>query len=427
MKSGFMAAMLLATSATAQTPQLTAAQSDPMKLGLMQGSPVPRDKQVRFDDGSQFGFPKLRWAFSNQQALLATATVHRAGAPSPLAVALRQDLDAVPFTTLDGRKTTWGEAFDLNYTDGIVVLHKGRVVYERYAGALAPDGRHIAMSVTKSFVGTLALLLMSEGRLDESRTVASYVPELAKSGFGNATIRQLMDMRTAIAFDEDYTGTGLSDVVKMAIAAGMAPPPPGYVGPDGNFAFAASLGGNGAHGGDFVYRTPNTIALQWVVERVGGAPFAVQLAERVWKPMGMDLEASVNVDRIGTAFGGGGLNANLRDMARFGEMVRNNGRWNGRQILPPAVVKMILAPGDVQAFANAKYPGLDGGSYANQWWHRASGQTMAVGVHGQAIYVDPVNQMVIARFASNPVASNRSIHPISLPAYDALAAFLNKR
>ena len=88
MKSGFMAAMLLATSATAQTPQLTAAQSDPMKLGLMQGSPVPRDKQVRFDDGSQFGFPKLRWAFSNQQALLATATVHRAGAPSPLAVAL---------------------------------------------------------------------------------------------------------------------------------------------------------------------------------------------------------------------------------------------------------------------------------------------------------------------------------------------------
>ena len=422
------AALALAVPAAAQAPAapLTAAQSTPAALGLMQGSPPPADKQVRWDDASMFGFPKTRWSFSNIQALVPTATIGRAGATSPLPAAPNAKLDAVAFTTLTGTPTTWGDAFDTNYTDGIIVLHKGRVVYERYAGALTPEGRHIAFSVTKSFVGTLAELLIHEGKLDESRTVASYVPELAQSGFGNATIRQLMDMRTAIAFNEDYAGAGLSDINRMTIAGAVAPAHPGYKGPDGSYAFTASLAGNGPHGGNFIYRTPNTQALQWVVERVGGAPFAVQLSDRIWKPMGMEQEATVAVDRLGTAFGGGGMNANLRDYARFGEMLRNGGRWNGKQILPPAVVKSILTPGDAEAFAAAKYNGLDGGSYRSQWWHRAGGQTMAVGIHGQSIYIDPKAQMVIARFASFPVATNRVINATTLPGYDAIAAALNK-
>jgi CubicO group peptidase (beta-lactamase class C family) len=107
-------------------------------------------------------------------------------------------------------------------------------------------------------------------------------------------------------------------------------------------------------------------------------------------------------------------------------MIRLGGRWNGKQILPPAVVKSILTAGDPAAFAGTKYPGLEGGSYRSQWWHRAGGQTYAVGIHGQAIYIDPKAEMVIARFASHPVASNRSINPTTLPAYDAIAAHLSK-
>jgi CubicO group peptidase (beta-lactamase class C family) len=418
-----LAALLVAAPALAQSPP-GAAQSDPAAAGLMRGSPVPPERQVRWDDGSMWVFPKTRWAFSNQQALVPTAAIAREGAVSPLPRALRRDLDSVAFTTLDGKPMTWGEAFDANYTDGILVLHRGRIVYERYASALDANGRHIAMSVTKSFVGTLAELLIHEGRLEDGRTVASYVPELAASGFGNATLRQLLDMRTAIAFSEDYAGQGLSDVNRMAFATGMAPSPPGFNGPTGSFAFAASLAASGAHGGDFVYRTPNTMALQWVVERVGGAPLATQIADRFWKPMGMAQEATLNVDRIGTAFGGGGLNANLADLARFGEMIRRGGRWNGRQILPPAVVRAILSPGDAAAFAGTRYPGLDGGSYSSQWWHRAGGQVMAVGVHGQGIYIDPKAELVIVRFASHPVATNRAINPVTIPAYDAITARL---
>lgn len=434
MKIRLSAALLLAVamplsavSAKAEpAAPLDAQQSDPVKLGLMQGSPVPADKQVRFDNGSAFRFPTLRWAFSNEQALMPTAVVKRQGPASALEVALRDDLDAITFRTLDDRQLTWGEAFDAYYADGVVVLHKGKIIYERYAGALQPDGRHIAMSVTKSYVGTLALLLIEEGALDPKRTVASYVPELAESGFGDATVQQVLDMRTAIAFDEDYASEGLSDVARMSIAGAMAPTPPGYEGPAGHYAYVASLGRNGRHGGDFVYRTPNTTVAQWVIERVAGKSFTELLSERIWQPMGMDQEANVLVDSIGTSMGGGGLNANLRDMARFGEMIRRGGEWNGKRILPESVAQKILTEGDRKAFAKTDYPGLEKGSYANFWWYSGKGQTLAQGVFGQIIYIDPASETVIVRFASNPVASNKAIHPITIPAFEALIAHLGR-
>lgn len=422
------AALLMATPVLAQTsPQTsppTATATDPVKLGWMQGSPPPADKQVRFDDGSMWAFPRTRWAFSHWRELVPTAPILRGtSAPSPLPRAERADLDKISFTTLDGQPMTWGDAFDANFTDGIIVLHRGRIVYERYAGALKPEGQHLAFSVTKSFTGTLAEILIHEGKLDPSRTMASYVPELAQSGFGDATVRQVMDMRTAIAFNEDYTSLGLNDPTKMMIAGGMVPAPPGFKGADGNFAFAASLAKSGQHGGDFVYRTPNTMALQWVVERAGGAPLATQI-QRLWSSMGMEQDAYIAVDRLGTAAGGAALSASLRDMARIGEMIRLGGKWNGKQVLPAAVTKAILTPGDVAAFANTKYPGLEGGSYRSQWWHRGTGQTMAVGVHGQGIYIDPKAEIVIARFASHPVATNRTINRVTIPAYDAITAHL---
>jgi CubicO group peptidase (beta-lactamase class C family) len=235
-------------------------------------------------------------------------------------------------------------------------------------------------------------------------------------------------MRTAVAFNEDYNRSGeITDVVRMSIAGGTAPAPPGFTGPDGHFAFVATLSPSGPHGGDFVYRTPNTTALQWLVERVGGAPLGAQIEQVFWRPMGMEQEAYLNTDRVGTGFGGGGLNASLRDMARIGEMIRKGGRWNGKRILPPQVVRAILTPGDAAAFANTKYPGNADGSYRSQWWHRAKGQTMALGIHGQAIYIDPKAEMVIARFASHPIATNRAINPTTIPAYDAIAAKLSGR
>jgi CubicO group peptidase (beta-lactamase class C family) len=422
-----LAALFLCTDAVAQIQGAPLLDSDPTRLRLMQGFPVPEAAQVRWDDGSMWTFPKTRWSFSHIRELLPTVAIRRgAGPASSLPRAERADLDAVRFTTLDGRQMTWRDSLDANYTDGIVVLYRGKIVYERYFGALGPNDQHVAMSVTKSFVGTLAEALIAEGRLDPTRRVASYVPELAASGFGDATVRQVMDMRTGLQYSESYAGfgSGLSDVSRMEIAAGRVAPPAGYVGPVGNYAYAASIAKSGEHGGDFIYKTPNSIVLGWILERVTGKSLASQIEERVWQPMGMEQDASLAVDRLGTAFSGAGFSASLRDMARFGEMIRLGGRWNGRQILPSAAVQAILRGGDPTAFVKASYPGLEGGSYASQWWHAAGGQTLALGIHGQGIYIDPKAELVIARFASHPKASNRDINPVTIPAYAAIATHL---
>ena len=404
----------------------SAAETDPATLSLMQGVPVPADKQVRWTDGSMWRFPQQRWAFSHMRELVPTVNIGRKGAVSVLPQALRDDVDDVRLTTLDGQAMAWRESLAATYTDAILVMKDGVVVQERYFGATTPATQHILFSVTKSFVGTIAEMLIEEGKLNPEAKAADYVAELGGSGLGDATIREILDMRTGLAFSEDYVPgqTGLTDVQRMSISTGWVPRLADYAGPDGNFVFSASLGKNAPHGGDFVYRTPNTTALQWIIERIEGQSLAAQIEARFWARMGMDHDAALGVDRVGTGFGGGGLMASLRDIARIGEMMRLGGRYNDQQIVAEAVVERIFAGGDPAAFVACQYTGNLDGNYGSQWWHRAGGQLMAMGVHGQGIYVDRGAGVVIARLGSHPVASNRGNAAVTTPAYDAIVAAL---
>lgn len=414
--------------AQAAPPNLPSAeQTDPLKLGWMVGSPPPADKVIRFADGSGYKFPQLRWSFSNFRQLVPTTQVSRGtGAPVPLPRALRTDLDTVRFVPLGKTEPiTWAQAFDANYTDGIVVLHKGRIVYERYAGALRPEGQHIAMSVTKSFFGTLGAVLVAEGKLDENAPVARYVPELKDSAFGDATIRQVLDMRTGLKYSENYLDPN-AEIWQHARAGNVLPRPPGYQGPQTFYEFLQTVKKEGDHGGQFAYKTVNSDALGWVIRRVTGQSIGQMLSERIWSRMGAEQDAYFTVDTVGNEFAGGGLNAGLRDMARFGEMMRLGGRFNGQQIIPEAVVRDIASGGERSAFPQAGYPTLPGWSYRNMWWvsNNEHGAYSARGIHGQAIYIDPKAEMVIARFASHPMPNNPFNDPTSLPAYHALAKHL---
>lgn len=421
-----------ACSALANEPaQFPDAQaSDPAALGWMIGSPPPANRILRFDDGSYFRFPAMRWSVANFRQLMPTVNVSRGpGEPSRLERKLRSDIDVVTFVPLGGgAPMAWEQALQANYTDGVIILHRGRVVYERYFGVLKPEGQHGAMSVTKTFVGTLAALLVAEGTLDPGRKVADYVPELAASAFGNATVRQLMDMTTGIRFSEDYANPK-AEVWAHAAAGNPLPKPPDYQGPRTYYQFLATVQPEGRHGEAFHYRTANTDALGWVLARASGRNVAQLLSDRIWSRLGAEQDAYMSVDSIGTPFAGGGLNAGLRDLARFGEMVRNNGRYNGHQILPPEVVEDIRRGASREKFAKAGYRLLPGWSYRNMWWvtHNTHGAFMARGVHGQALYIDPAAEMVIARLASHPVAGNAANDPTSLPAYEAVARHLIKQ
>ena len=422
---------VLSSIANASTPPAfpDAAASDPAKLGWMVGSPPPADRTVRFEDGSYFQFPAMRWSVSNFRQLMPTINVSRGlGAPVALESALRKDIDAISFTPLGAKEPmTWEQSLAATYTDGIVVMHRGKMVYERYFGVLKPDGQHAAMSVTKSVVGTLGAMLVAEGQIDPNKRVAEYVPELASSAFGNATVRQVLDMTTGLKYSEDYADPN-AEVWAHANAGSPLPKPKDYSGPRSYYEFLQTVKPQGEHGEAFAYKTINTDVLGWVIARVTGRNVAQLMSERIWSRLGAEQDAYFTVDSIGTPFAGGGLNTGLRDLARFGEMLRNDGRFNGQQIVPKAVVEDIRLGADKQAFAKAGYDLLKGWSYRSMWWvtDKEGGAFMARGVYGQRIYVDPKDELVIVRYASHPVAANSANDPVTLPAFEALARHLSK-
>ena len=390
-------------------------------------APPPSDKIIRFSDGDYFSFPKLRWTVCHFRELMPTVGVSRGlGAPVPFKRKLDASIDAITFTPLGGSKTmTWADSLAANYTDGVVVLHDGIIVYERYAGCLGEAGQHAAMSVTKSLIGLLGEMLVAEGKLDETAKVGTIVPELRHSAFGDATVRQVLEMTTGLHYSEDYADPD-SEVWRYAAAGNPLPKPADYVGPRSYYAYLETVRKEGEHGAAFGYKTINTDALGWIIARVSGKSVAALLSERIWSRMGAEQDAYFTVDSIGTPYAGGGLNAGLRDMARIGQLLLDGGVINGQRLLPEAAVKRIRAGGDKAAFAKAGYTQLKGWSYRGMWWisHNKHGAFMARGVHGQSIYVDQAAHMVIARFSSHPVAGNGANDPTTLPAFAAVADYL---
>jgi len=409
---------------------LSAEESDPVKMGWMQGFPPPQDKIVKFEDGSFFTFPALRYSVSNMRQFMPTVTVSKGTDPaSEISRNIMKEIDNVTFTPMGGEKEiTWKESLMKNYTDGIIVMHEGKIVYEKYFGSLDENGLHACMSMTKSFTGTLGIMLAYEGLLDLEEKASTYIPEMKNSAFGDATVREILDMTTGLKFSEDYSDLD-ADIWIFSAAGNPLPKPKDYKGPRNYFEYIETVQKQGKHGEAFGYKTVNTDAIGWIISRVTGKSLADLLSERIWSKMGAEHDGYFSVDAIGTPFAGGGYNASLRDMARFGELIRNDGFANGQQILPKAVIDDIRKGGNKEAFAKAGYKDLEGWSYRNMWWitHNDHGAFAARGVHGQTVYIDPAANMVIARFASHPVAKNAIIDPTSLPAYHAVAMFLMEK
>lgn len=397
-------------------------------MGWMEGFPPRAERLITQPDANYFSFPKLRWSVCHLREFLPTEEVSRGlGAPEPLPYELDEAaIDKVTFVPLGGSELmTWQEAFFVNYTDGLLILHKGAVVYERYFGCLDETAKHAAMSMTKSLTGLLAEILVVEGQLDEQARVSTIIPELSDSAFGTATVRQLMDMTTSLDYSEDYADPE-ADIWRYSAAASPLPKALDYVGPDGYFEYLQTVRKEGEHGLAFGYKTVNSDALGWVISRVAGKEVTEFLSERIWRRIGAEQDAYMTVDGRGTPFAGGGLSAGLRDLGRIGLLMLNAGKLRGEQIFPARVVERIRRGGDKDAFARGGFTTLAGGSYRSMWWvlHNPNGAFAARGVHGQTIYVDPTAEMVIVRLASYPTAKNSAIDPTSLPAYDAVAAYL---
>lgn len=412
---------------------LTAAQSDPNVMGWMQGFPPKNEKLITQPDSNYFSFPKLRWSVCHLREFLPTKEIGRGlNAPTPLNYVspadfadLRQRIDAVAFTPMGGSETrTWEQSLYDNYTDGMLIIHKNQVVYERYFGCLQEDGKHAAMSMTKSITGLLAETLIANNQLDENALVKSIIPEVGDSAFANATVRQVMDMTTGVKYSEDYTNPN-ADIWLYSAAASPLLKPTNYDGPNGYWEYLQQVKPDGKHDDAFHYKTINSDMLGWIISRITGKSITQVTSEVLWQPMGAEQSAYQTIDGKGVPFAGGGLTAGLRDLGRIGLLMLNKGKINGRQLFSPDVVHTITEGGNRDKFGDG-FPTLKGASYKSQWWifHNEHRAFAARGVHGQTIYVDPTAEMVLVRFASYPKAQNGFIDPTSLPAYNAVAKYL---
>ncbi len=264
------------SSALAQSAPLSAKDSDPRVMGWMQGFPPPPDRLITQPDSNYFSFPKLRWSVCHLREFLPTEEISRGiGAPVPLAYLpdaeladMTREIDTLTFTPMNGgRAMTWEQSLLANYTDGMLIIHKGRVVYERYLGCLKEDGKHAIMSMTKSFTGLLAQIMVAEGALDDTKLVRDVIPEIGDSAFATATVRQVMDMTTGVKYSENYSDPN-ADIWLYSKAASPLPKPEGYDGPDGYWEYLQQVKPEGKHGDEFHYKTINSDMLGWIISRV---------------------------------------------------------------------------------------------------------------------------------------------------------------
>ena len=406
--------------------------SDPALLGWMQGSPPPQEKRIRFEDDDFFQFPKIRWTLSHMRELAPTVNVWRGDStPGSLGEPSTGDqaaIDEMPFTDMLGKSRRWSESLVDMYADGILVLHRGKRVYERYLGALQPQLQHACFSMTKSYVATLAAAMVHEGALDDKKLVPHYLPEMRGTAYEDATLRDVLDMQVGVDYSELYTDPN-AGVRAYSRAGGFRARPAGYSGPGNFYDYLQTLRKEGDHGQAFAYKTVNTEVLAWIMKRVSGLSVDQMLSERIWSRIGCEQDAYIGVDSIGVGMAGGGMSASLRDLARFGELMRREGDCGGVQVLPAQVIADTRRGSDPAKFAKAGYTLLSGYSYRNMWWvtHNEVDAFEARGIYGQRLYVAPKAELVIARFASHPVASSAANDPITLPAFLQLARMLQAR
>jgi len=364
--------------------------------------------------------PHAKWAFQHVRELIPSAEI--ANDPA--------DVRALPEALVDQRKLPLGDFLEATDTDGIVVVHRGRLVFERYTNGMTPHTPHILMSVTKSMLGLLAGILAARGLLEPEREVADIIPELKKTGYAGATVRHLLDMRSGIAFDEDYLATS-GPIVEYRKSTGWNPLAPGETPSDLRSFYRTLTGKEGPHGGIFRYISPNTDLLGWVIERATGRRYADLMSELLWRPAGAERPGYITVDRLGAPRVAGGMCVTPRDLARVGLLIAEGGRRGAQQVIPAAWIEDIATNGDPAAWAAgsfAEYFGHAEMHYRSKWYVLRGARPLLFGwgIHGQHLFVDRAAGLVIAKASSQALPVDVERIRTTIAAVARLRAFFGQ-
>jgi CubicO group peptidase (beta-lactamase class C family) len=393
---------------------------------LMHGFPPAPEGQVTLANWRTSPFN--RWAFHHVREVVPSADISHDPATAlefrstPLDMrTLRIDRDGAPALSLE-------EFLEETNTDGLVIVHRGRIVFERYANGMTADSPHILMSVSKSLLGLLAGVLAAGGALEPDRLVTDVIPELAVTAYQGATIRHLLDMRAGVAFDEDYLATS-GPIIAYRKAANWSSLEPGDAPSDLRSFCREMTKSAGRHGGTFNYVSPNTDLLGWVIERATGQRYADLMSALLWKPTGAARSAYITVDRLGAPRCAGGVCTTVRDLARVGQLMVQAGARGGTQIVPESWIDDITRNGDPDAWAAGSltryYPGLPI-RYRSKWYvlEGKAPLLFGLGIHGQNLFVDRARQIVIAKVSSQALPLDAARIALTMRGVSRITEFL---
>lgn len=340
--------------------------------------------------------PFSRWAFQHVPAIIPTLEVAAPDAAWPLA-SNPHPLDSFRVKAVGGESIDLPGFLEATSTDGLVVLRDGAIVYETYANGMSRQTRHILMSATKSVTGLVAGMLQNLGVISLGGLVTDYLPEMVDGPYEGAILQHLLDMRTGVTLDPEQQAA-------YNAATGWDPTPVGQTA-DLHHFFETLRGTSKPHGGPFSYVSANTDLLGWVLERASGQSFAELVSELLWRPTGAEASAHMTVDGKGAARCTGGLCATVRDFARIGRLLVEDGVVDGARIVPRGWFEDTTDNGERDAWRRGEFARGFGGAemrYRNGWYVVDDDPKIifAMGIHGQNLFVDRANRLVVAKVSS---------------------------
>ncbi|MGB3185087.1 MAG: serine hydrolase [Ornithinimicrobium sp.] len=324
-----------------------------------------------------------------------------------------QNLGELPVATASGRPQALTQFLTDSFTTSLLVVHAGKVAYEWSFRASGLTDVLPCYSITKSVLGVVAGALIERGDLDPDRGAVTYVPELGGGGYRGVTVRDLLDMRTGGDYRETHDSDGeLANLVKSRSQEPGAPF-------ESVHDMVSRIERVGRHDGPFAYRSLDTEALGWVIERATGTAMDLLAEEIVLGPLGC-VAAMFTKDSHGQVAHSGGLWMRPVDVARFGLMILNSGAVGDHQIVSPFFVKDLRAGNRFDANASS------GGSYRNQFWvpQRGGRELLALGIHGQMLWMDAASDTVFVKLSAWPQPSDPALLSTTYAVARACAAAL---
>ncbi len=373
--------------------------------------------------------PYARWSFQHVEDMVPTAVISRGAGPTAAVPPARAPVADIAVTITHGIAATVGSVMAETATAGWAVAYRGSMVAEKYLGNLGSHTRHLLFSVSKSLVAAVVGVLHGAGAIELDTPVTQFVPRLANCGYAGATVRHLLDMRSGVAFSDDY-GDPDAEIHILDQAMGWAPRSSPDV-PATLYDFLLTLRQKSAHGGPFEYRSCDTDVLGWICEVAGGRRMPELMSELLWSRIGAQCDATIGVDAVGTGMFNGGISGCLTDMIRFGSLFLRDGvSLTGQQVVPAAWIADTLegGPDTRQAFAaGSGTTGMPGGMYRNQVWLPYSGSNvvLCMGMCGQMIYVNRAAEVVAVKLSALPHSEDPHMLSDTLSAFDAAARELS--